>query len=385
MGCLYRGKGRSIWMMRFLGADGRFIDETTGTDDRKEAEQLLRDRETALHRGAQIVGGVGKLTFDDAEKAIKADYAANGRQLRAVERSLTNLRPFFRGRKMTSITTADIRAYIRWRQAPRCSACPFTADPGDESESCPRCGEPMRPGQAPGYINVQLAALKRMFNLAIEDGRLLHAPYFPMLTLNNTRTGFFEREMFDAVHAALPEAEADIATFAYYTGWRVDSEVLPLTWDQIDFAAGVVRLEVGFTKNKDGRIFPFGVHSELSAMLRRRERARPAKCRWVFWRPNGKRLKNYIIGWRRAVLTTPWPTLIPHDFRRTAVRNLTRAGVPERVAMQLTGHKTRSVFDRYHIVNEADLREAVARYAKPAPQPAARGKVLRGAGFGRTS
>ena len=70
---------------------------------------------------------------------------------------------------------------------------------------------------------------------------------------------------------------------------------------------------------------------------------------------------NYIHQWWRARDAAGCASRIPHDFRRTAVRNLVRAGVPERVAMQLTGHKTRAVFERYKIVSPNDLRDAVQK------------------------
>ena len=143
------------------------------------------------------------------------------------------------------------------------------------------------------------------------------------------------------------------------------SEVLTLEWRQVDLTAGYVRLDPGTTKNEDGRVFPMTrelrrlfeaqkVHTEGEA--RRQGIIIPR----VFHR-DGKPVKDFRGAWRSACKAAGCPGRIPHDFRRTAVRNLVRAGVPERVAMQLTGHRTRSVFERYNIVSETDLREAALR------------------------
>ena len=113
---------------------------------------------------------------------------------------------------------------------------------------------------------------------------------------------------------------------------------------------------------------PYGLLPELAEVIEARWREHELLlkigkiCPFVFSR-GGKPIRYFYNSWRNACDKAGVPGKLLHDFRRTAVRNLVRAGVSEKTAMQLTGHKTRSVFDRYDIINEQDLRDAVSKLA----------------------
>jgi integrase len=181
-----------------------------------------------------------------------------------------------------------------------------------------------------------------------------------MLQEHNVRKGSFEHDEFVALRAALPLELRVVLTFAYYTGWRKE-EVLPLTWDRVDLQARTVRLDPGTTKNSEGRLIYLDgeLFDTLTTVKRERDLLYP-HCAQIFHR-NGKAIKDFRAAWDSACQAVGLEGKLFHDFRRTAVRNMVRAGIPERVAQQISGHKTRSVFDRYHIVSDSDLREAAKR------------------------
>jgi integrase len=182
-----------------------------------------------------------------------------------------------------------------------------------------------------------------------------------------------------AILKHLPACMRPVVTFAYVTGWRINSEVLPLEWRQVNLKSGEVRLDPGTTKNLEGRVFY--ITPELKRLLAEQRKAATRIRReknmivqHVFFHDGTKQDGQvvYLAGhsiapsgfyhaWCRARVDAGRPQSIPHDLRRTAVRNMVRVGIPERVAMKLSGHKTRSVFDRYNIVSDGDLREAAKR------------------------
>jgi integrase len=157
---------------------------------------------------------------------------------------------------------------------------------------------------------------------------------------------------------------ANVVRFAFLTGWRTASEVLPLEWRHVDWEGRCVRLDPHTTKNGEARSFPFtvaieGILNEQSAIHEALKKAGTI-CPFVFHR-NGERIKYFRAAWMNACRVAGCPGALVHDMRRSAVRTFERAGVPRSVAMSIVGHKTESIYRRYAIVDEAMQREAASR------------------------
>ncbi len=331
-----------VWWVQYYWRGKRYR-ETSGSTARMDAVRLLRKRLSEMGAGQLNGPDMEKTTFEDLALIIEQEYRANARKsLGRMRTGLHPLRLFFGTFLAHDITFDRLNSYIASRLA------------GDI---------------APASIRYELSILRRSFRLAQRAGKAI-CPPFPTLSVHNTRTGFFERDDFEAVRSHLPSEVKPVVTFAYLTGWRTRSEILPLTWRQVDFVAGTVRLEPGTTKNDEARILPFSVLPELADMLREEwnktmsiQVETGSIIPWVFHR-HGKPIKDFYGAWKVACMKAGVPQRIPHDFRRTAVRNLERAGVPRSVAMKITGHKTEAVYRRYAIVSEADLSEGLKKLAK---------------------
>ena len=214
---------QQVWWLRYY-RNGRRIEESSGSTKKSDAERMLRIREGDVARGVPIAPSVGRIRFDEAAAQVVLDYRVNGKKTAdQVERRIRlHLEPFFGGRRLVSISSDDARAYIGHRQ---------------------------EEGAANATINRELAVVKRSFRLVEQSGKILHRPHIPMLREDNVRRGFFGADQFEAVRAALPPELRGMVTFAYFSAWRIASEILPLKWARVDRKARTIRLEPGTTKN----------------------------------------------------------------------------------------------------------------------------------------
>ena len=349
MGALYQ-RG-NVWWVKYH-VHGRPVYESSRSRRKGDARTLLQQREGAVATGAPIFPRADRIVYDEVAADLRQHYEVTGsRNLHEAGGRFLHLDRYFTGRRIARLGQADATDYAGRRQAE---------------------------GAANSTINRELAVLLRMLKLAYEGGKLFRMPVIRKLKERGPREGFFEREQFLAVRRHLPDDLKVAVTIAYTYGWRMRSEVLTLERRHFDLGAGTLRLDPGMTKNDDGRVVY--LTPQLKAMLAAhverldqlgRSLTPPRILATLF--PHfvdhgghakpGTRRREFRKAWETACRRAGVGGRLRHDFRRTAVRNMVNAGVPERVAMTVTGHKTRAVFDRYHIVSPADLQEAARRIA----------------------
>jgi integrase len=336
-GHVYR-RGR-VWWFKWIGLDGQTMYRSSKSTDRDVALAQLRSELARKSKGLPASPDPWRCHVDDLLATLEARYQTEGRRSKErLKYSKEQLLRFFRDVPAARVTGADILRYATLR---------------------------LEEKAAPATVNRELAALRAAYRLGLDNDVIVAMPRIKLLPENNVRKGFADTKQVEAICGRLKKDEvADGVRFAFQTGWR-RGEVFSLTWSQVDWNGGFVRLEPGMTKNGEGRAFP--LTPALRALLeqrleytRRCERAQARIIPLVF-HCKGRPVKSFKRTWAEACEKAGLPGLLFHDLRRSAVRNLERAGVSRSVAMKLTGHKTENVYRRYAIVAENDLREAGAK------------------------
>lgn len=324
-------KRGDVWWIRYL-VDGRMRYESSGSVDVAVARRLLDERSLPKASPSEC-----SLTVNGLVHLVRADYEQTGKR--------------------------DAQNLV-WRWDKHISK--MIGDVGAAELSAAMIGEYVRArrtaGAADATINRELAIVRRGFTLALRDELVDRAPYVPKLRESNVRQGFIEQETYQVLRQALPEHLQALFVVGYHVGARL-GELRSLTWPQVDLPAAEIRLSGDQTKTGKPRTLPiFGEMDTVLQMERERRltHEKYSAVPWVFAFKN-RQVGEHLKGWKEACAKVGVPQLHFHDLRRSAIRNMERAGIPRSVAMQISGHRTESVYRRYDIVSQRDLQRAAAR------------------------
>ncbi len=334
-------RNRKGWLSIKYYVDGVPVREAAHTKDRAVAQALLNKRLGQVASGKTPSPRRERARVSDLLDAYLEDIALNNRRdQKSAKRHVRCLKAALGSRRATSIRSDDIRRYVLARR---------------------------EAGLANASINRELAVLRRSLTLALEHEKVDRVPKFTMLKQPPPRAGFFEREKFDAVLRHIRfEVIRDMAVVGYWLGWRI-GEIIALEPRHVDIARKCIVLEPGRTKGGEGRIvFP---PPPAWAVIEKwyRNRAAGGRIASRLFHRRGDPVRTIRRHWNAACRAAGHPGMKFHDLRRTAIRNMVRSGIVESVAMKVTGHRTRSVFERYNIVSEEDLKDVASKMTNGTP------------------
>lgn len=330
-------RGRIWWII--YTADGGPVYESSHSSDRSVADKLLKQRIGEIAAGRDL--SPEKATIDDLCALVIAD--AKLRRLRDAKhqewRYEANIKPAIGSLLASRFGTSQIRVYVEFRR---------------------------KAGAKDSTINRELALVRRGFALGYrEDPPLVRrVPHIPLLEENNARQGFIEQARYERILGELPVRLKALFVVGYHVGCRL-GELRKLKWEQVDLDTREIRLRASDTKTKESRTVP--IYGDMSTWLSMQRASSPDGCSWVFYGRLNRPVGAHLTGWRNACEAAGAPGLFFHDLRRSAVRNMTRAGIPRPIAMAITGHKTESMYKRYDIVSGEDLAgvgEQMERFLK---------------------
>ncbi len=315
----------ATWYLKYY-VGGKAVEVATGTDDYDEALKMLRKRmaqvgEHTEHPERVRMGQLFDLLIDDYR--YNKRKSSHDTELRVN----ANLRPFFGSKRATSITSTLLRQYVDHRK-------------GEKVENA--------------TINKELSYVRRALKIgeAHEPPLVAHVPHFAMLPADNAREGTMEHEIYRTVRDALPSYARVALVIAYHTGAR-RGEIGEIRIDKIDLAAKRIQLPGRTTKNGKPRYLP--IYGDMGPEIDMALSACNRRCPFLI-QDKGERVFEFKKSWATACESAGVDGALFHDLRRTAITNMIEAGLTEKEAMEISGHRTRAVFDRYHIVSERRMK-----------------------------